>query len=160
VSFLGNLRALASSVRLRRASGDLLAWENRSVPGIHRESDASEATADERQDLTTSLNFPLHWTSAKESWDYLFDLAIACDLLAPGPDDRILDLAAGTCWATEFLVRIGVRTVSIDLSPEMMRRGRQRLASDSRLVFREEASFVAARGQALPFAEATFDGVL
>ncbi len=142
------------------ALDDLLAWENRSVPAIHRASDASEATADERQDVTTSLNFPLHWTSAKETWDYLFDLAIACDLLAPRPDDRILDLASGTCWATEFLVRIGVRTVSLDLSPEMMRRGRQRLASDSRLLFREEASFVAARGQALPFAGETFDGIL
>jgi len=29
-------------------------------------------------------------------------------------DDRILDLAAGTCWATELLTRLGVRTVSIN----------------------------------------------
>src|SRR5262249_40262256 len=49
---------------------------------------------------------------------------------------------------------------AIDLSVEMMRRGRQRLAADSRLVFRDEASFVAARGQALPFAADSFDGVL
>ena len=138
----------------------LLDWENRGVPTIDRLTDAVETVADERQDLNTSLNFPLHWTSPRESWDYLFDFAVACDLLSPRPDDRILDLAAGTCWASELLVRIGVRTVSVDLSPEMMRRGRLRLTCDSRLVFRNEASFLAARGQALPFVDESFDGVL
>ncbi len=53
---------------------ELLAWENRDVPSICRDSDKSEALADERQDGTTSLNFPLHWTSAKDSWKSLFDL--------------------------------------------------------------------------------------
>src|SRR6185436_11926354 len=42
----------------------------------------------------------------------------------------------------------------------MMRRGRQRLAADSRLVFRDDAAFVVARGQTLPFADGAFDGVL
>src|SRR5439155_14978457 len=128
---------------------EFFAWENRDVPSIHRASDRVEAVADERQNATSSLNFPLHWTTARESWNYLFDFAIACELLAPRPDDLVLDFAAGTCWATELLSRLGVRTVSIDLSLEMMRRGSQRLAADSRLVFRGEAEFVVARGQAL-----------
>ena len=81
-------------------------------------------------------------------------------MLAPRPDDLVLDFAAGTCWASELLCRLGVRTVSIDLSLEMMRRGRTRLASDNRLIFRDQASFVAARGQSLPFADGVFDGVL
>jgi hypothetical protein len=42
----------------------------------------------------------------------------------------------------------------------MMRRGRNRLASDSRLVFRDQAAFVAARGQSLPFKADAFEGVL
>jgi hypothetical protein len=42
----------------------------------------------------------------------------------------------------------------------MMRRGRQRLASDSRLTFKDDAAFVVARGQSLPFADNSFDGVL
>jgi ubiquinone/menaquinone biosynthesis C-methylase UbiE len=138
----------------------LAAWENRDVPSINRASDASEARADELQDVTTSLNFPLHWTSASLCWNYLFDFSVACGLLAPRPDDLVLDFAAGTCWATELLCRLGVRTVSMDLSTEMMRRGRQRLAADSRLVLRHEAAFVTARGQSLPFAAGTFDGVL
>jgi SAM-dependent methyltransferase len=139
---------------------ELSAWENRDVPSLARISDASEARADEKQDVTSSLNFPLHWTTARESWDYLFDFSVACELLAPRPDDLILDLAAGTCWATELLGRLGVRTVSVDLSLKMMRRGRERLATDSRLVFRNEAGFVVARGQALPFIADSFDAVL
>jgi SAM-dependent methyltransferase len=125
---------------------ELSAWENRDVPSIHRPSDDVEARADEKQDVTTGLNFPLHWTSATLSWDYLFDFSVAGGLLAPRPDDLILDFAAGTCWATELLGRLGVRTVSV--------------AADSRLVFRDEAAFLVARGQALPFLDDTFDGVL
>jgi SAM-dependent methyltransferase len=135
-------------------------WENRGIASVNRPSDRMETSADERQDVTTSLNFPLHWTTAQLSWDYLFDFSIACDLLAPRPDDRILDFAAGSCWATELLGRIGMRTVSIDLSLEMMRRGRQRFTADSRLIFRDDAAFVVGRGQALPFADGSFDGVV
>src|SRR5438067_377390 len=36
----------------------------------------------------------------------------------------------------------------------------EELGADRRLVFRDEAEFVVARGQALPFADDTFDGVL
>ena len=139
---------------------ELAAWENRGVPSIARTSDIVEAQADEKQDATSSLNFPLHWTTAAQGWDYLFDFSLACELLAPRPDDLVLDFAAGTCWASEFLSRFGVRTVSVDLSVEMMRRGRARLASDGRLVFRDQASFVVARGQSLPFVDGSFDGVL
>jgi SAM-dependent methyltransferase len=137
-----------------------LAWENRDVPNAGRSSDLVETVADETQDVATTINFPLHWTSATLSWNYLFDFSVACQLLAPRPDDLVLDYAAGACWASELLSRLGVRTVSIDLSIEMLRRGRQRLASDSRLVFAHQAGFVAARGQALPFASETFDSVL
>lgn len=36
---------------------ELLAWENRDIPNVHRRSDHAEAVADERQDVTTSLNY-------------------------------------------------------------------------------------------------------
>lgn len=137
-----------------------LAPENQNVPNVARTSDLVETLGDEKQDVTTTINFPLHWTSAALSWNYLFDFSVACQLLAPRPDDLMLDLAAGSCWATELLSRLGVRTVSIDLSTEMLRRGRQRLAADTRLVFAHQAGFVTARAQSLPFATETFDGVL
>lgn len=139
---------------------ELLAWENRGVDTTSRDSDRAEAVADEKQDRTTSLNFPLHWTSAVLAWTYLFDIAVAGELLAPRPDDRVLDYAAGTSWASELLTRLGVRTVSIDLSLDMMKRGRERLAADARLGLRGESTFVVARGQALPFRDESFDGVL
>lgn len=139
---------------------EMAALENQDVPVADRASDRAEVQADEKQDLTTTLNFPLHWTTASESWNYIFELSLACVLLAPRPDDRVLDFAAGTCWATEFLTRLGIRTVSIDLSLEMLRRGRARLGADDRLVFRHDAAFVAARGQMLPFADESFDGIL
>jgi SAM-dependent methyltransferase len=142
------------------SAAELSAWENRDVPTVDRASDRVETVADEKQELATSLNFPLHWTSAALSWNYLFDFAVACELLAPRPDDLVLDLAAGTGWASELLCRLGVRTVSIDLSEEMLRRSRQRMASDSRLIFRDQCGFVVARGQSLPFAAESFDAVL
>src|SRR4030095_10320794 len=145
--------AVDDEAHIATMDGDrLAAWENRDVPTVDRASDRVETVADEKQDLATSLNFPLHWTSAALSWNYLFDFAVACELLAPRPDDFVLDLAAGTGWASAMLCRLGVRTVSIDLSEERLRRARQRLASDARLIFRDQASFVVARGQSLPFA--------
>ena len=71
----------------RLTAAQLTELENRDVPAAGRASDA-EATADEKQDLTTSLNFPLHWTSATESWHYLFDFAVACQLLAQARRSR------------------------------------------------------------------------
>ena len=145
-----------------RAMSDaqLAEWENRGIVSLGRASDRLEAEADERQDAATSLNFPLHWTSTGLSWRYLFDVAIAGELLAARPDDLILDFAAGTSWATELLVRLGIRPVSLDLSVEMLQRGRQRLLADSRIEFRDDAAFVAGRGQELPFVDESFEGVL
>ena len=139
---------------------ELESLENLGIATVQRASDRREADADERQDVTTSLSFPLHWTSATQGAEYLFEFGIACSLLAPRPDDRILDFASGTGWAAEFLLRLGVRPVCADLSIEMMRRVRQRLDCDSRLVFRREAAFVVTRGQTLAFGDDSFDGVL
>jgi hypothetical protein len=64
----------------------LVAFENREVPVADRASDSAEARADEKQDPTTTSNFPLHWTTASESWNYIFEFSLACVLLAPRPD--------------------------------------------------------------------------
>src|SRR5205823_2060143 len=81
----------------------LTAWENEGIPNLDRRSDVVEALCDERQDTATTLSFPLHWATPLQGWNYLFDMAIACELLSPRPDDLVLDLAAGSCWATEWL---------------------------------------------------------
>src|SRR5689334_12448126 len=103
--------------RLARLSvEELRVLENRGAPTAQRVSDGAEAHSDEHQDVATSLNFPLHWTSIRVTWPYLFDFAIAGEMLALRPDDRVLDLAAGSCWASEMLSRLGIRTVAVDLS--------------------------------------------
>lgn len=138
----------------------LLAWENASVPVLDRHSDEMEAMADEKLDEEFTLNYPLHWRPRLENWSHLSDLALANEILGCCPGDLVLDLAAGTCWATEFLNRVGIRTVSLDLSREMLRRGRKRLDADRRLQHRTVARFTAGSAQNLPFAGETFDGVL
>jgi len=138
----------------------LLTWENANVPILDRHSDELEALADEKLDEDITLNYPLHWRTWLESWGYLSDLALANEILGCCPGDLVLDLAAGTCWATEFLNRLGIRTVSLDLSLEMLRRGRKRLAADRRLEHRTVAAFTVGSAQHLPFAGETFNGVL
>ncbi len=135
-------------------------WENTGVPILDRHTDELEALADERLDEEISLNYPLHWRTWLESWPYVSDLALSGQILGCSPGDLVLDLAAGTCWATEFLHRLGIRTVSLDLSLLMLQRGRRRLAVDQRLRHRSAAAFTVGSVAYLPFADETFDGVL
>ena len=137
----------------------LLEWENAGVPVLERHTSEMEARADEKQDEATTLSYPLHWRSWWECWRYLFDLALSNEILGCRPGDRVLDYAAGACWVTEFLQRLGMRTATVDLSHEMLRRGRKRLMADSRLQA-HEAAFVVSNALYLPFADRTFDGVI
>lgn len=58
-----------------------------------------------------------------------FAAMVAC--LPCGPGDLVLDLGAGPCWISEWLQRLRYRTLSIDISEEMLRIGRRRLAPGS-----------------------------
>ncbi len=62
------------------------------------------------------------------------DFAAALDCLSPQPSDVVLDLGAGSCWASEWLQRLGLRTISVDIAEDMLRIGRERLRSHSALV--------------------------
>lgn len=55
------------------------------------------------------------------------DFAAALQCLAPQPSDVMLDLGAGSCWVSEWLESLGLRTVSVDISEDMLRIGRERL---------------------------------
>jgi ubiquinone/menaquinone biosynthesis C-methylase UbiE len=74
-----------------------------------------------------------------------------------GPGQRVLDVAAGTGIAAEAaLAVVGAEgsVVTTDLSPEMVEKARQRLGKVS------NASVAVEDGQALSFADESFDGVL
>ncbi len=81
-------------------------------------------------------------------------VAAAAHLDVP-PGARVLDLGGGPGWVSELLLRLGLRPVTLDLSPSLLRLGQDRLARaglPSRLV-RSDMT-------ALPFADGTFEAAI
>src|SRR4030095_13402501 len=79
----------------------------------------------------------------------LHDFAAAMLILAPGPDDLILDLGAGGCWCSDLLRQLHRQSVAVDISLDMLRVGRARPAGAG-------IRAVAGDLQALPFRSGTF----
>jgi ubiquinone/menaquinone biosynthesis C-methylase UbiE len=86
-----------------------------------------------------------------ESASLIQDFAAAVTHLPPAPSDLILDLGAGACWCSDWLQRLNRRTVSIDISWDMLRLGRTRVPQA------EGAALVAGDLEYLPFAAGSFD---
>ena len=89
-----------------------------------------------------------------ESLPLIHDFAAALSVLDVAPTDAILDLGAGPCWSTEWLQRLNLRTVAVDISLDLLAIGRRRMASMS------APRLVAGDMESLPFADATFDRVI
>jgi SAM-dependent methyltransferase len=62
------------------------------------------------------------------------DFAVALTCVAVRPGDLVLDLGAGGCWASEWLQRFNLRTISVDIATDMLRVGRSRLGAAAWLV--------------------------
>lgn len=105
------------------------------------------------------LRFPLLPGTQEIAWRYIFDWAIAGESMKCAPGDWVLELGAGSCFASEWFNRLGYYTVSLDLNPEILDFARGRWSLDQRLDV-QRSSFVAGDGQLLPFADSTFDGVI
>jgi demethylmenaquinone methyltransferase/2-methoxy-6-polyprenyl-1,4-benzoquinol methylase len=76
--------------------------------------------------------------------------------IAPGPDDRVLDVATGTGLVARALARAsGCWVVGLDQSPEMLSVARELAARDPSL--RERVSFVEGEAERLPFGDGEFD---
>ena len=86
-----------------------------------------------------------------ESASLMQDFAAAITQLPPKPSDLILDLGAGACWCSDWLQRLNLRTVAVDISWDMLRLGRERLPHPDR------AALVTGDLEFLPFASGTFD---
>jgi demethylmenaquinone methyltransferase / 2-methoxy-6-polyprenyl-1,4-benzoquinol methylase len=76
--------------------------------------------------------------------------------LAPGPGQRVLDLAAGTGVSTRELARSGGYAVGADISLGMLRAGRRGRAGGAA---RPPVPLLAGDALALPFRDAGFDAV-
>jgi ubiquinone/menaquinone biosynthesis C-methylase UbiE len=88
-----------------------------------------------------------------ESLRLMHDFAVAADALGLAPGHRVLDLGAGACWTTEWLARLNVDVVAMDIAHDMLRVGRTRCAGTS-------AGLAAGDFEALPFADGAFDRAL
>lgn len=86
---------------------------------------------------------------------YIADFVAAVENLKCPPGSLILDLGAGACWVSEWLVKLGFRTVSLDISYGTLEIGKRRF-SDCQL----DGAFVAGDIEALPFMAKIFDGVI
>ena len=113
----------------------------------------------ESYSLEAALEFPLMPSEHERAWRYLFDWSIAGDALNCVPNDLVLEFGAGPSFASELFNRLGYRSVALDLNPEILAFARQRWAIDQRLDV-GRAHFVAGDGLRLPFADASFDGIV
>jgi SAM-dependent methyltransferase len=68
---------------------------------------------------------------------------------------RVLDLGGGPGWVSELLLRLGLRPVTLDLSPSLLRLGQDRFARAGL-----PARLVQSDMTALPFPDGTFDAAL
>ena len=86
-----------------------------------------------------------------ESTRLMQDFVAALALLHPSPTDLVLDLGAGACWVTDWLARLNISTVSVDISIDMLRLGRTRVPAGAR------ERMTVGDMERLPFADASFD---
>jgi demethylmenaquinone methyltransferase / 2-methoxy-6-polyprenyl-1,4-benzoquinol methylase len=78
--------------------------------------------------------------------------------VAPGPGQRILDVATGTGLVAERLARRGARVVGLDQSDEMLAAARRRF-DPGRGWDRAPVELVRGEAEQLPFADAEFDAL-
>jgi SAM-dependent methyltransferase len=94
----------------------------------------------------------------RESLRLVHDFAVAVNALDATPGHRILDLGAGACWTSEWLHRLNLSVVSVDIAREMLKVGQGRLARQFNAS--ATADLVNADLEALPFQAGSFDRAL
>ena len=106
-----------------------------------------------------ALRYPLSLEAHDTGFRYLFYFMVVAKSLGLRPGDEVLDFGAGSCYVSELLNRFGYRTVALDIDPEVLAIGCERLTLDPRC-HSERAKFVTGDGMRLPFREASFDGII
>lgn len=81
--------------------------------------------------------------------------AVAVQAAGVGPDDLVLDIAAGSGNAALPAARAGARVVASDLTPELFEAGRAAAAAEGLQLEWQQAD-----AERLPYADASFDVVL
>ena len=120
---------------------------------------SAKAFAEMREWLTS---MPLSNKNVEKNLYYIFDFITVASHLGLPQNSRILELGAGSCWPSEWLYRMGYRTVSSDISHDMLRLGKERFmplrqAKDNYIL---HADFICSDAEFLPFADESFDAVI
>jgi SAM-dependent methyltransferase len=88
-----------------------------------------------------------------ESVRLMHDFAVALNALDPSASDLILDLGTGSGWTSEWLARLNLRVVSMDIALDMLKIGQARCGG-------RNVGFAAGDFEALPFLSGSFDRAL
>lgn len=107
------------------------------------------------EDLVWQRSKPFAAQDRAESLRLLHVFVTAAAHLDVPPGARVLDLGGGPGWVSELLARLGLRPVTLDLSPSLLRLGQERFASAGLT-----ARLVRADMTALPFPEGAFDAAI
>ena len=111
-----------------------------------------------RRWLTT---MPLSAGGHERNLQYIQDFALLLAHLVCPPNSRVLEIGAGSCWATEWLARLGFKVVSLDINLDMLRLGRERFDQRPGGPESEKLTgwFAVGDGETLPFRDGSFQAV-
>jgi len=90
----------------------------------------------------------------REGLHLIQEFGACVGLLDADADHQILDLGAGGCWVSDGLQRLGLSSVAVDLSHDLLTIGRERLSRSG------PARIVTGDAEALPFVSGAFDRVI
>lgn len=84
-------------------------------------------------------------------------IGLTLDALDLGLGHTVLDFGAGSCWLSAILNRLGVRTISMDVSPAALALGEETFRSDPRLRLDLGPKFVPYDGRRIPLKDGSVD---
>jgi len=97
------------------------------------------------------------WGGASDTGPLLCRLGIVLTELDLGIGHKVLDFAAGSCWLSLILSRLGCDTVSLDVSPTALELGREMFRGEPRPRPGSEARFLAFDGHRFPLPSGSID---
>jgi SAM-dependent methyltransferase len=91
--------------------------------------------------------------TVEESVRLIHDFAVALNALDATANHLILDLGTGSCWTSEWLGRLNLRVIAVDIAVDMLKVGQTRFAGGP-------APLVSGDMESLPFRTGSFDRAL
>jgi len=98
---------------------------------------------------------------SKSNFELQIRFALLIDALDISMADTVLDFGAGTCWTSALLNRMGVKTISLDVSKTALRIGKQEVFKfDKRQKMDLNPSFIVYNGNRIPLSDGSVDRIL